>query len=417
MSQSGYKPSARIAGLDIARGVAILGTLATNIWIFSHPAGMLGYLSQPRSDGVPAWESFTEGVLQQLANGKFLGVLTLMFGIGLAIQRDSALRRGRRWPGPYPWRAALLFLDAVLHYVLVVEFDILMGYAVTGCVVAYLLVTSRRVQTIWIAVCASVQVALVLAGTALLLATPDPGPYTGPNPYADGSWWDLVRLRLDNALLFRAEPVLITGLSIAMFLLGARLDEAGLFAGRGRALRRRLMLVGGGAFVLDLAVGLSNPNFILLTRYVLAPVAAFGLLALIAEVTAGRSHGSSGFMSRRLAEIGRTALSCYMLQNVVASVLFYGWGFGLNGVPATWRLPVTVAGWVVVSVVVALAAHLWLRRFDKGPVEWAWARGYALLAREKRSGSASGSGSGAGVVGAERFGEREQVGGGRHLAG
>jgi uncharacterized protein len=71
---------------------------------------------------------------RQLANGKFLGMLTLMFGVGLELQRRSARRRGRPWPGRYPWRASLLFLDGLLHYLLVVEFDILMGYAVTGAV-------------------------------------------------------------------------------------------------------------------------------------------------------------------------------------------------------------------------------------------------------------------------------------------
>lgn len=35
----------RIQALDVARGVAILGTLATNIWIITHPAGMVGYLA------------------------------------------------------------------------------------------------------------------------------------------------------------------------------------------------------------------------------------------------------------------------------------------------------------------------------------------------------------------------------------
>ena len=37
----------RIAALDVARGLAILGTLATNIWIFSHQGGFLGYLTDP----------------------------------------------------------------------------------------------------------------------------------------------------------------------------------------------------------------------------------------------------------------------------------------------------------------------------------------------------------------------------------
>jgi uncharacterized protein len=97
-----------------------------------------------------------------------------MFGIGLEIQRRSALRAGRRWPGRYPVRAALLFLDGVLHYLLVVEFDVLMGYAVTGAVVAYLLATSERTQRTWMVAAAGVHVLLLGLATAVLTAAPMP---------------------------------------------------------------------------------------------------------------------------------------------------------------------------------------------------------------------------------------------------
>jgi uncharacterized protein len=125
-------PQQRIGVLDVARGIAILGTLATNIWIFTDPGGIIGYLQRPLPSLTGGLEQTVQTITRQLANGKFLGMLTLMFGIGLELQRRSARRRGRPWPGRYPWRASLLFLDGLLHYLLVVEFDILMGYAVTG---------------------------------------------------------------------------------------------------------------------------------------------------------------------------------------------------------------------------------------------------------------------------------------------
>lgn len=37
----------RIAALDVARGIAILGTLGTNIWIITDPAGSSA-ISRPR---------------------------------------------------------------------------------------------------------------------------------------------------------------------------------------------------------------------------------------------------------------------------------------------------------------------------------------------------------------------------------
>lgn len=376
--------NSRIVGLDIARGVAILGTLGTNIWIFSHPGGMLGYLAQPTTPGAPGWQARVEHVLQQLAQGKFLGLLTLMFGIGLAIQADSARRAGRPWPGRYPWRAAILFVDGLLHYLLVVEFDVLMGYAVTGAVAAYVVAGSERSQRIWIAAAAGVHVLLVAVLTLGMFvgSAGGFGPAPSPNPYREGSWWDLVLLRVDNAALFRFEPVFLLCLGIAMFTLGSRLLRAGLFEGRGELLRSRLMAAGSLALVADLALGLSSPNWLFVVRYGTAPIVALGLLALIAQVTLGREPGWAG---RRLGELGRVALSGYVLQNLIASVLFYGWGFDLGGLPPQWRLPVTIGGWALTSALVLLAAHLWLRRFGRGPLEWLWARAYAVLAGPERS--------------------------------
>jgi uncharacterized protein len=122
----------RIGVLDVARGIAILGTLATNIWIFTDPGGIIGYLERPLTSLTGGLEQTVQTITRQLANGKFLGMLTLMFGVGLELQRRSARRRGRPWPGRYPWRASLLFLDGLLHYLLVVEFDILNGLCRDG---------------------------------------------------------------------------------------------------------------------------------------------------------------------------------------------------------------------------------------------------------------------------------------------
>lgn len=156
--------TSRYLSLDVLRGIAILGTLGTNVWIFTHPEGLVGYLSgTPDSD----WRG-VEVVLQLLTQGKFLGLLTVMFGIGLALQRASAMRRGLRWPGSYPWRAALLFLDGVVHFVLMTEFDVLMGYAITGWIVAYLLVTTPRTQRRIVCAAAAVHVGVLIAITVAL---------------------------------------------------------------------------------------------------------------------------------------------------------------------------------------------------------------------------------------------------------
>ncbi len=388
MSEAAEVAPGRIPALDVLRGIAILGTLGTNIWILTNVAGMPGYLDELGRTPETAAD-WTERVLQQLAQGKFLGLLTVMFGVGLAIQQGSALRRGRPWPGTYPWRAVLLFLDGVLNFLLVAEFDVLMGYAVTGLVVAYVLATSERAQRRWLIAAAAVHVGmltLIAAAFALAPAAEQPpARLPDPNPYADGSFWDLVVFRAEHALVFRLEPVFVFPMSIALFLTGAFLFRAGVFTAAGARLRKWLLVLGFGvAAPIDLLVGIfGGGDLIVFTRYGTAPLVALGILALVAEFFLRRPR--VGWAGRRLTEVGRTALSCYILQNLVASILCYGWGFGLaSRVSPEARVPFTVAIYVVVVVIIVAAAHLWLRRFDRGPVEWFWHSGYRVLSGENR---------------------------------
>ncbi len=373
--------SSRLHSLDVLRGIAILGTLGTNIWIFTNPEGMVGYLGG--SSTPDGWHPL-EVALQLLAQGKFLGLLTVMFGIGLALQQRSALSAGLRWPGSYPWRAALLLLDGAVHFVLLTEFDVLTGYAITGWIVSYLLVTSPRTQRRIIAIAASLHVALLTtlaAGLLMLPHTEGPPRRLEPNPYADGSLWDLVAFRLDHVVLFRLETILIFPMSIALFLLGARLFHAGILDSRGATLRRRLMWLGFAvAAPVDIALEAGAGGVgLLLARYGVAPLVSLAILSAVAEFYTGRP--TLGWAGRRLAEVGRMALSSYVLQNLVASALCYGWGLGLAAVtPPQLRVPATIAIYLTVVIVIVTFAHLWLRRFRRGPVEWLWNTSYRALA-------------------------------------
>jgi hypothetical protein len=49
-----------------------------------------------------------------VTNGEFLGLLTILFGVGLEIQYRSALQRGLTWPVRYLWRSVLLFFEGSL---------------------------------------------------------------------------------------------------------------------------------------------------------------------------------------------------------------------------------------------------------------------------------------------------------------
>jgi uncharacterized protein len=255
--------------------------------------------------------------------------------------------------------------------------------------VSYLLVTSPQTQRRVIAGAAAVHVALLTLVTVAMFALPrgDAPAALDPNPYADGSWWDLALFRLDHVLLFRLETLFIFPMSIALFLLGARLFHAGVLDERGTRLRRRLMLAGFGvALPIDVALEVSGAggSGLLLARYGAAPIVALAILAAVAEFYARRPGHQLGIPGRRLTEVGRMALSCYVFQNLVASALCYGWGLGLAAMtPAEQRVPVTIAIYLAVAAITMTFAHLWLRRFERGPVEWLWNSTYQAITRPR----------------------------------
>ncbi|MBB4962053.1 DUF418 domain-containing protein [Micromonospora polyrhachis] len=388
--RAGGQRTGRLALLDVLRGVAILGTLGTNIWIFTDPAGEERSLDDATSVSATVGLSedlpgaLVEGAFRFLANGKFLALLTILFGVGLAIQYRSAQARGRSWLRSYLWRPVFLFVEGSLHFLLVFAYDVLMGYAVTAILVAVLLTRSVQVQKISMYVVGSLHVVLMTLLTVAIAAAPapespsDPAPVGDPTLFASGSYLDQVAFRIDNMLELRLEPIITFALLLFLFLLGVHLFRAGAFGAdeRGQALRRRLLWLGlGVGLPVNLASTLVGPELFLLDRYVLAPMVALGYLGLVGWIV-DRAR-ATGPVITGLASLGRTALSGYVLQNLLCVVVCYGWGLGLastlDGARPWWVL----ALWVVIGVVLVGLAQLWLRRFGQGPLEGAqkWALG------------------------------------------
>ncbi|MDO0914093.1 DUF418 domain-containing protein [Streptomyces sp. DT2A-34] len=365
----------RLPLLDVLRGAAILGTLMTNVWIFTGPGGEWGALESGSGElSFGSLAGAVEGTFSVLANGKFLSLLTILFGVGLAIQYRSAERRGQPWPGRYRWRALFLFGEGTLHFVLVFAWDVLMGYAVTALLVAWLLTRSERAQrrVMWWAAGLHLTVIGPLTAALALDGTEDGGTISREvvDLYAHGGYPDQIAFRLENAIALRMEPVLTFFLLVFLFLLGVRLFRAGAFGAdeTARRLRSRLLLWGLGlGLPLNAAATLAGPDLFLLARYGTAPLLALGYIGLIgALVDRVRRPGP---LMTGLTSVGRTALSGYVLQNVLCAFVSYGIGLGLAerlGDTGPWWV---VGLWAAVCAVLMVCSTLWLRRFSAGPLE------------------------------------------------
>ncbi|MCH7498069.1 MAG: DUF418 domain-containing protein [Candidatus Marinimicrobia bacterium] len=70
-----------------------------------------------------------------------------------------------------------------------------------------------------------------------------------------------------------------------------------------------------------------------------------------------------------LGATGRMALTTYIIQSIVCTVLFFGYGFG-------WYGSVGFTGKFVVTLILftcqMAASAWWLNRYRYGPLEWLW---------------------------------------------
>ena len=181
---------------------------------------------------------------------------------------------------------------------------------------------------------------------------------------------------------------LLVPMVLGMFLVGAWLVRSGAMADPAahRRLFVRLALWGG---VLGLAVTLwsiaidpdptmdpaapaAAPMVAMALHMLGSPLLALAYIGLVvlAWPSGARWLGV-------LAPAGRMALTNYLLQSLVGTLLFYGYGLGLWG-------DVSRAGQTLIVVVVfslqVVASRWWLERFRFGPVEWLW-RAFTYLQR------------------------------------
>ena len=96
------------------------------------------------------------------------------------------------------------------------------------------------------------------------------------------------------------------------------------------------------------------------------PFIAFGYIGLIMLWI---QKGSFRNLQADFKSIGKTALTAYLLQTVIATFIFYGIGLGLFGyVNRLYQLAIMIFIWVVLLKL----CPIWLRKYQYGPVEWIW---------------------------------------------
>jgi uncharacterized protein len=194
--------------------------------------------------------------------------------------------------------------------------------------------------------------------------------------YAGGSFAEVTAQRFSDLLtLISYAPFWVFPI-LGYFLLGRWLLVSGRLKQPERYPRfyegwRRWGLIAGLALSLA-ATGLLHGTPLHLPSLELAlggTLAAFGAPMLMLGYLAQVMHHRERL--RWLAPAGRMALTNYLLQSLVWTTVFFGYGLGLWGSVPRALQPVVVVGFFALQVVIS---GWWMERFRFGPAEWVWRR-------------------------------------------
>lgn len=404
-------PKGRIEQLDVLRGLAILGILLINL----PPAAttLLAAFEFPHLAGWTPADQTSWYFLELFVEGTQRGLLQFLFGASMliltarAMTDDGPVRVADHYYRRNLW---LLLFGLINIFVLLFPGDILFIYALA----ALFLFPFRRlgpkallaIGLSWTLITAGIgayeyaeraelveQVAAIDAGAEPLEGEtqalteweeaqselrPDPDFLAWDEAGRRGSLRDyahvmhqfwLQRAR-DLEIFFHAVPE-----AFATMLIGAALFKWGLLQG----LRRRRFYLLTGALAYAVGLGLRvveieqqlaygvGPRLDWITDELARLATTFGHVALVSLIL---SLPVARWLMVPFAAAGRVAFSLYVMQTVLIMwVLFPAIGFGLFGTLG-WAQMLALA--LAIGAAQLLLAHLWLRLFAAGPLEWLW---------------------------------------------
>ncbi|MCL4220442.1 MAG: DUF418 domain-containing protein [Phycisphaerales bacterium] len=408
-------PKERIEALDVVRGFAMLGILGPNIVSYAWPSAAM---TNPAAMGDTPWNEAGHAITGIFFLGKMMALFAMLFGAGVIVYgrkfehapncrrcgadlagQDSGLpclhcgqtdpRRGRLSDGAGLWyrRIGFLLVFGILHGVFLWYGDILTWYALAALLAVWWV---RRLSP---GVQISVGIALHLVSTLFLLGFTAFGMLAVAQGHMSqdqlmgsqaaelqgytGTYLDGLLVRLPTLALFWLVlgPMFTPGIT-GLMMLGMGLLRTGVLSGkrsnRFYAVTAVLGLVGGLGVTIAGFYGLEARwpgygGFIWQScaQFVGIPISLGYMAVLILMLRSG----SFGFLMHPLAAVGRMALSNYLLQTILCTTFFYGYGFGYFAritYPGLFLVMLAVWG---VNIAFSL---VWMRYFRFGPAEWLW---------------------------------------------
>lgn len=379
----------RIHHLDFIRGIAVLGILAMNIVAFALP---FSAYANPYSFGDFSGANFYAWLVGHLVfDLKFMAIFSMLFGVGIAIFCQRAEAKHLASEKLHYRRMTWLFVFGLIHAYLIWWGDILVAYALAGSLTVLMRNISNRAM-LWSAAGLMLFYSLFMLLQALMFPflseqdiqqsilpfwLPEASVLSEEVAAYQGNWSTALAYRVEQTLSIQPYLLFYLPRIIALNLIGILLYRSGFFAGRWKSSVYALCATAG--VLLGLAVTAYGANLNLSHqfdwRFSMADgmqfnywgslLSAFGYLALLMLI----SQSFKGFLHETFCRVGRMAFTNYIAQSILATLFFYGFGFGYFATLERAEL-----WWVVGSIwlIIMIFSWCWLSFFKQGPLELCW---------------------------------------------
>ena len=396
----------RIQSLDFLRGIAILGIVLINIESFSYP--------NPWSPSAFGFETeidrSTRFFVYWFAQGKFYFMLALLFGVGFCLFLDRAQQKqGQNAYVLYLKRLFWLFVIGVIHAYLIWDGDILYHYAICGLILLLFEPFSTKGK-----------VAVIMALLAILMFNSyqrtsnraesfqaytqykniaveertaaqqrrvnywegrltKKAPNTEDIEMPRQTYLESIAANYEKVQVHRGEiyhqSILYN--TLIMMLAGALLFRSGIFQDYRAVPHYWLMTL----IVTVAALTINYFRYRHWTFHYEQPVINIwqGWLYSFPRETLSLAYVllfnglyqkcAGGRVSRLIANVGRMALTNYILQSVICGLIFYGYGLGLYDQLSRFELLPIVVAIVLLQI---LFSWVWFKWHTMGPIEFVW---------------------------------------------
>lgn len=377
-------PAARLLQLDVLRGLALFGVLLVNIDVFS---GAYWALEAKLPYHMGWGGSALTFLVKTLLEGKAVALLAMLFGVGLVIQYESVQRKGLAFTPFALRRVGALALFGLAHSFLLWNVDILLDYALISLMVVPSL-RLRPARILWaipVLLLVSILLTMLLSSFGKTAMPPDQAYHLGLQHYGAGSWMEALKFRSWEMIHTIGPDRLTTRLVLLVpyFILGVYFWKKGVLSEPEKHLRA-LRVLFYACFGLGLAANLVPQE----TLHGWVAGIPFRPLRILIKLTAffSRQGVMFGYAAGLLlllrhpwwraslsvfAPLGRMALSQYLLQSVVCTWIFNGYGLGLYAkVPTN----LCILGGIAFFALQVWSSRVWLAHYPMGPAEWLWRR-------------------------------------------